>query len=93
MAIQISPHPNDGPLKASAPSHKFVVRVTTLTTFVAVARTPKGRLIRIKHDFLLPGINHITLHMPPGGVPPGTTMRVVMQEWSGKTTGHKYTFK
>jgi len=90
MAVTVFPPPNDGPLKASASSHTFMISATMHTNLSAVVRTLNGNLIRIEHTTINVGTTRIRLSMPPGGVPPGSKLILKLTEAGGGKSVQKY---
>jgi hypothetical protein len=90
MAIQIHPPPQDGPLSASGPNVRLTVHVTNGAYLTAHVKTPSGTSFRLEPEFLSDGQNGLSLSLPPGGVPAGSTLRLVFREFSGQKTVIEY---
>lgn len=90
MAVSVSPSPSDGPLSAQSTSVNLTVQSPGSTTFTAVIRTPTGNMIPIEHALLADGTNRLVLPMPPGGVPSGSVLMLIMVEPSGTRTVVSY---
>jgi len=95
MAIQINPAPHDGPLSAKGPSVTFTIGVTGVVWAFMSAHvtTTSGTSIRLEPKFLPGGVNQVRISLPPGGVPPGSKLRLVIREANGGKTVVEYTLR
>ncbi len=90
MSISTSPKPNDGPLSAKGPNIKLTISTTKGATLSAAIKTTSGAFIPIEHMYVNPGTNIVVLSLPPGGVPPGSTLLLVFDENPGAVSVVKY---
>ena len=93
MAVKTSPRPSDGPLSAKGPSLKLAVSTTNGAFLVATVKTPSGNCIRIEQTTLSAGTTKLTLFLPPGGVPSGSTLNLSFDEHPGSYSSSKFTLK
>jgi len=90
MAIKTTPKPSDGPLSAKGPTLTLSVNTTNGAVLTAGIRTTKGGYIPIEHTVLNAGTTVLILRLPPGGVPPGSTLILAFDEHPGTLTVTKY---
>jgi hypothetical protein len=93
MAVKTSPRPSDGPLSASGPSLTIAISTTNGAFVVATVKTTTGKTIRIEQTVVSAGTTKLILRLPPGGVPPGSTLNLSINEHPGSYTSVKFTLK
>jgi len=93
MAITTSPKPSDGPLSASGPTLTLGINTTNGAVLTAGIRTTKGNYIPIEHTVVNAGTTVVILRLPPGGVPPGSTLILAFDENPGSVSVTKFKLK
>lgn len=93
MAVTVAPRPGDGPLKATGPTIGIAVTTTAGATVTASILTPAGDYIAVGEWALAAGRENLVVSLPPGGVPPGSKLILVVDETDGTESFVKYTLK
>lgn len=92
MALAVNPRPSDGPLSAKGPTIRLLVS-SSGGTLTAAIKTPSGNYHPLEYLPLAQGDNQVVLSLPPGGVPAGSTLILVIRDAGGNLQSVKYTLK
>ena len=92
MAVALSPKPSDGPLNGQGRTVSISIRMTMSGTVGGLIKIAGRPAIEIPIQHLLPGRNRVVIPLPPGGVPPGADLRLIVRESNANSTFAVYKF-
>lgn len=93
MAVMLSPKPSDGPLNGQSPSVSITVVSGSTGTVGGIIKIAGRPPIEVPVQSFLPGQTRFRFPLPPGGVPKGSELRLLVRESNGGTTFAVYKFE
>lgn len=83
MAVSFSPPPGTGTLPGDGGSVTITVTSTSGGSYGVFLRLKNGTRLRLDIGTVWAGANRVRVTLPPGGIPSGATLSVVVNEAGG----------